>query len=585
MPEQYELIPAKKQGFTVIHNRKSLHSRIDPIQEAARWVEKQNLDKADIFIITETGLGYLISPLLKRINQEMDNGRIQRIKAIFFINERDNLFQLGLEKKIIPHDLQSEFPLFLLDPSSAHKISTFLENIDILGSKGYRVLKTSIPSDSSVIVNELLSGISSRLSDLLTRIEFEKMWVKNIITNSLQLHKGKAVKFLFGKFQKKPACIIGAGPTLIDFVPQLQLLQKKSIIVATDTSLKILLSQGIRPHFVYTLDSQRHSLRHFLHAVNDYQELCKEITLVADLVSRPEIIRLWPGKVLYANTAKYIEENGKEIRVATPMSEWVERLSTHVGDIQSGGSVATSAFDFVRQLACEPILFLGQDLAYVGREIHSRGTHHNNGWLAQTNRLLNLDDINQRVINKRTIKKISSLSNGETVTDYVFDMYRMWFNDAFMRTGLEIIFPRSKGAKLENISILSPDEMQDFIDKLPEEEFSEEIKKFSLQAEPILSEKISVHLCKLYKKTKSWLSAINIDVDYQAFAQSRNELLREFPFMEIFFRKADLALGRGKISRDDFMSSSIMQEIRRDIFRLLIDLNKSLLVINYKCQD
>ena len=111
--------------------------------------------------------------------------------------------------------------------------------------------------------------------------------------------------------------------------------------------------------------------------------------------------------------------------------DWVEAHAGPVGDIQSGGSVATSAFDLLLNLGCSPIILVGQDLAYTGREIHCSGTHHNDEWLPRYTRFYNLDTINQNVVRRRKIKYVPAYGGaGTVISDFVFDLYRGWFEDS-----------------------------------------------------------------------------------------------------------------------------------------------------------
>ena len=129
--------------------------------------------------------------------------------------------------------------------------------------------------------------------------------------------------------------------------------------------------------------------------------------------------------------------------------DWVERSVPPLGDIQSGGSVATSAFDLLLNLGCDPIILTGQDLAYTGREIHCSGSHHNEEWIALVNRFRNLECINQGVIRKRKIKRVEAFGGrGEVISDFVFDLYRGWFTDSARKVHVRVINATEGGARI-----------------------------------------------------------------------------------------------------------------------------------------
>jgi hypothetical protein len=102
-------------------------------------------------------------------------------------------------------------------------------------------------------------------------------------------------------------------------------------------------------------------------------------------------------------------------------------------------------------MGCRPIILVGQDLAYTGREIHSAGTHHNDDWLPACNRIKNLDTINQSVIRKRSINLAEAYGgNGSVITDFVLNLYRGWFQDSANRVPFEVINATEGGARIKN---------------------------------------------------------------------------------------------------------------------------------------
>ena len=175
---------------------------------------------------------------------------------------------------------------------------------------------------------------------------------------------------------------------------------------------------------------------------------------------------MYPGGAIFSTTAKYYSDaSGASRREPTPVMDWIERYVEPVGDIQSGGSVATSAFDLLLNLGCSPIILVGQDLAYTGREIHAGGTYHNAGWLTMTSRFLNLDTINQNVVRKRKIKRVEAYGGeGTVVADYVFDLYRGWFEDSALKVNLPVINATEGGARIRNTVERS---LQGLVDSLP----------------------------------------------------------------------------------------------------------------------
>ncbi|MDH7553624.1 MAG: DUF115 domain-containing protein [Spirochaetota bacterium] len=429
-------ITIAKSGHKTLHYTNGqqtirIHSAYDPVKEAQRIADQCNPKRASIIIVCGLGLGY----------------HVQALKDKF-----PGLTIIVIEKdKNLIHLVKQEFPEVFTCAhivNNEEEIATVLESIDIRSFRGtallvHRPSYSLHPEFYDALIANIHKQISSRISDLLTRFEFEELWVKNILLNAKQMHTALPVKSLFGKFKGIPGIIVSAGPSLINSLDALSQAYEKALIVCVDTAYKVLERHGIRPHIVMTLDAQTHSIKHFL-------GITQKPLLLADVVSSPKVTCLIEKK-LFSTTAKYYTApDGRIQRESTPLMEWIQNFTGQIGDIQSGGSVATSAFDLLLTAGCSAIVLVGQDLAYTGREIHSRGTHHNDDWLPTINRFKNLDTINQNVIRKRKIKYVPSNSGSTVITDFVLDLYRSWFEDSAKRVPIPVYNTSTGGAVIAN---------------------------------------------------------------------------------------------------------------------------------------
>ncbi|HSV95774.1 MAG TPA: 6-hydroxymethylpterin diphosphokinase MptE-like protein [Spirochaetota bacterium] len=409
-----------------------IHSAYDPVREAERAASAFNPGRATAILVCGLGLGYHVAALRSRLPN----------RAVIALEKDPEVVRLA--RASCPSNLEGAHII-----GSPGDIPSLLESFDIDMFRG-KAVYFHRPSyllgkdfyDS--MVADISRYFSSKLSDLLTRFEFEERWIANIFANLPRSFDAGRVADLFGKFSGFPGIIVSAGPSLRKNASMLGRLRGRALIVSVDTALKVLLRHGVEPHIVMTIDAQKHSIKHFL------GERPGGTVLLADMVSYPRIADVYQGKIMFSTTAKYYNgPDGGVRREPTPAMDWVERHIEPPGDIQSGGSVATSAFDLLLNLGCSPIVLVGQDLAYTGREIHSTGTHHNGEWLTRTTRFLNLDGINQRVIRKRKIKYVEAYGGGGTViSDYVFDLYRSWFEDSALKVAVPVINAGGEGARI-----------------------------------------------------------------------------------------------------------------------------------------
>ncbi|MDR3237874.1 MAG: DUF115 domain-containing protein [Spirochaetia bacterium] len=411
-----------------------LHSAFDPVTEAERGAAAVENGRASHIIVSGLGLGYHAAALKKKYPD-----------TVIIILERD-AEAVRLARKHCPENI-----------SGAHIINSknegffeFFEGFDINSFKGiahyiHRPSYQIEPDFYDELTEAFKEQISSRVSDMLTRFEFEERWIKNIFANLHHLTSSLPVSKLFRKFIGCPGIIVSAGPSLRKNIAQLKELKNKAVIVCVDTAYKVCVKSRITPHIVMTIDAQKHSVKHFL-------GVGCEALLLADMVSCPAILRSYNGHKALSATAKFFTDSkGRTTRETTPIMDWIEKSTPSPGDIQSGGSVATSAFDLLLNMGCAPIILAGQDLAYTGREIHSAGTHHNDDWLPSCTRLKNLDTINQSVIRRRSISRAEAYGgHGSVITDFVLGLYRGWFQDSSERVPFAVINATEGGARIKN---------------------------------------------------------------------------------------------------------------------------------------
>jgi hypothetical protein len=411
-----------------------LHSAYDPRREAERAAQAFTRGRASHILVCGLALGYHVQALRDRFPE-----------CRIIVVEHDQEV-VDLARGACPGHLENAVLL-----TSAGDIPAVFEATDMSSFRGcapyfHRASYLLYKDFYDGMVDEINRYISSKLSDLLTRFEFEERWAENIFRNIHKIFAGPAVSGLFGRFRGYPGIIVSAGPSLRKNIDALAEFRDRALIVAVDTAFLVMARKGLAPHMVMTLDAQKYSLKHFQGTGS-----CEPV-LVADLVSYPRITDNYAGTTVFSTTSKYYSDlDGTMRREPTPMVNWIERYTQPIGDIQSGGSVATSAFDLLRTLGCAPIIFVGQDLAYTGREIHCTGTYHNSEWIPRTSRFLNLDTINQGVIRRRKIKYVEAYGgHGRVISDYVFDLYRGWFEDSASKVGFPLVNATEGGARIRN---------------------------------------------------------------------------------------------------------------------------------------
>jgi hypothetical protein len=229
-----------------------LHSAYDPVKEAGRQVSSFNPGRASHVIICGMGLAYHIQAIHELWPDK---------KIIIVEHDRD---VVDLAREVNPGIMEGS-PVI----TDKFHVQNVLESIEISSFRGAKVYHHRpscqlYPDYYENMAADIQQYFSSRMSDLLTRFEFEKLWIRNIFHNMNNLERGYAVYNLFGSFKSIPGIIVSAGPSLRKNIDQLTRLKDRALIVCVDTALKPMLKKGIIPHIVMTLDAQAHSIKHFL---------------------------------------------------------------------------------------------------------------------------------------------------------------------------------------------------------------------------------------------------------------------------------------------------------------------------------
>ena len=96
-----------------------------------------------------------------------------------------------------------------------------------------------------------------------TTLRFNELWKNNFQANLSAIQKNPGVIALTQKFKDIPAIIVGAGPSLDKNINLIGRAQGHSIIISSDAALKPLLSQGVVPSIVVSLDPQEEVAKFF----------------------------------------------------------------------------------------------------------------------------------------------------------------------------------------------------------------------------------------------------------------------------------------------------------------------------------
>lgn len=188
-------------------------------------------------------------------------------------------------------------------------------------------------------------------------MQYAVPFFRNFYANLSELPKSKLGTDLFGQFEGMPAIICGAGPSLTNELPKLKALKTRALIFGGGSALNALVKGGVVPHFGAGIDPNAEQAER-LKATQDI-----EVPFFYRLRIFPEALKLVKGQKLYIPGA-----GGYDV------AEWFEqRASIDTLELDEGHNVVNFCTEIAVRMGCNPILYVGVDLAYTGGRLYAEG--------------------------------------------------------------------------------------------------------------------------------------------------------------------------------------------------------------------
>lgn len=391
-------------------------SRYDPEQEAERFAEQyRSLVNESYMIYLGFGDG--------RIARSVITNKGDRVQYLFYEpspdiflyvlhhfdisdileNDRVRIMVKGMGDKVLDVEIgkgitDENFRWCILDALPLYK-QLFVEDYDVVKQK------------YSFLVNLIAANLT-------TSGYFGKVEARNNILNMKELFHSNCEEEFEGVFPTdRPAIIVAAGPSLEKNVQYLKQAKGKMIIIAVDTALRYLVSQGVQPDLAVVADPKK-PVRLF------EEDAVRKIPLALCYGANNEIVRLMKDEKLVFASAEgaYFE---KMYQIA----------GKHMYTLSGGGSVATFAFVLARAWGYSKIVLVGQDLALAPDKVHA-----------------GKDDVDLQKLSAPKIE-IEGYYGDKVYTSPDYDFYREWYEMVIPRKigdlELEVINATEGGAKIK----------------------------------------------------------------------------------------------------------------------------------------
>ncbi|TDA65478.1 MAG: DUF115 domain-containing protein [Clostridia bacterium] len=398
-----------------------VHSAYHPEVEAERLAGTIPYEKIFFLVVYGFGLGHHLRAILPRLNQKcrlvVVEPDLELLRAALeAVDLRDllaaeQLFLTGGTRAEVERDLAAlVHTTHLFTVSNMHFVS--LPYCDRLHGDFVRATRERLFAS----IHSILFEIGNDVEDTLTGL-------RQSFANLHSIMAGPSLAGLAGVYKNRPAIVVAAGPSLQKNVDLLAEARGRALILATDAVLKLLLQKGIIFDAVLAVERGMETYDYFFRDV----DIPPEIVLVGLAVLVPEIFQNYPGQKIVC------------FRKTELVSEWVDRVTGANSLLKVGGSVAHLGFSLARHLGADPIVLIGQDLAYS-----PEGYTHGVG-----------DYLGEQVDLSRAEEYVLDYDGHPIPSTRVWKNFLTWFEQEIAQTGATCIDATEGGARIRGTEIMT----------------------------------------------------------------------------------------------------------------------------------
>lgn len=301
------------------------------------------------------------------------------------------------------------------------------------------------------------------------------------------------VNLLKGKMDNIPAFVVAAGPSLDKNIEELKKIEDKGIIIAVDTIAEKLVKNGIKPHFIASVE-RINVWEYFYENKLPYYE---GAFLVAPPVIQSEVVEAFGGNVIFP------------MRNSVREYLWLGDMLGLAGDghkIWMGASCSHVAAGLAIHLGASPIVLVGQDLAYGNGDLlktHARDTEYDEKPEETPEEIFEVEGYHGDVVK----------------TQDLWNQFRKLYEEKIKEDGLTVINATEGGAKIQGTIQMRLSEvvgkyctteihMNEFLSRAPRNRLdlkiiSAKMKAYCEKLEQISSESLT-HLNKLKSILLKW---------------------------------------------------------------------------------
>ncbi len=434
LSEVNEIEKAKNSGYhfgvEVIEGRKVLYAQkedvffqLDSMYNSEELLKKwkQGIDAFynSKYLMFGIGNGMFVRTLLQNTNKEVKifiyEPTIQLLKCVLSEFDFSDILSSGRVEIMCGEMEKGEQDLYTLWANN-------LDYADITGARFSEYLNYAkmFPEKYNYVFEIYNQVIESVISNRVVLQRFGRSFYYNSFENYPYFCTSKSISSLWAYMpHETTAIIVSSGPSLNKNIEELRQAKGKSLIIAADSAVSVLLKHDIVPDMFVCVDANKNS-SHFA------DDRVKDIPLVGNLHTCAVAIAGHRASCFFINDANpHIQKFLTEHHIVLPL-------------LSSGGSVATDAMSFAESVGIDRFILVGQDLAYTDNKTHAEGSLRSTWNIDISPTSCYLEGADGELI----------LSSAE------FKLYRDWFErEITLKPNLLVVNATEGGAKIHGATV------------------------------------------------------------------------------------------------------------------------------------
>ena len=337
LPEGLVLVQNPNKEYNLQYNNEPIHS-IDGAQlEAEKIISNLPKEKNSLCVVLGLGLGYLFETLCEKTSGKVilyeDN--IELLRAVFELVDFSRVLKRN-DVVIVSNVIEFKDAYYNF---YSPKMQISLTCLDYY--------KNHFPNKIKQIVEELNNLQNIADGTFSFRLKNNSRLIKSMVECLDKKIKYPCVNAIKDKFKNLPAIIVSAGASLYENLELLKKYQDKAVIFCVGNAYKTLREYGIKPQFVCIIEE-----RYIEYQVDGIK------TDDVNLIGMPTTF----SKLFDYNFKNIFMYPSKENVVNSWYRELIEEKDNN---FEGRGTVSYTTLYSAYIAGCNPIVLVGQDLAYV----------------------------------------------------------------------------------------------------------------------------------------------------------------------------------------------------------------------------